>query len=256
MKKIIIICLTMTLICVGCMSAYGETEYREGVKEIDLFAMEEEKQTEFIRIEANSDVVPVMSAQDLNFQDESELVSEDYFGEETVKIVSVYANSNSYYEGDFFISTNQLRRTSNVSPFILNQCLYGTEMFGLGYAFKCAEEKYGVNALFLMGLAMHESNGGRSAIARDKNNLFGFMAYDSSPYQSAGTFRSKEDCIDYVARYISKHYLTEGGAYFEGYSIESMNIHYASDPNWARGIKIRIRQLISNMPASQMSLSY
>lgn len=142
------------------------------------------------------------------------------------------------------INTDFLLKPSDVSEHFINNRLQGTALEGLGGAFKRAEEKYGVNALFLVSLAMHESNVGRSRIARDKNNLFGFQAYDRSPYSSAGRFMSKEACIDHVAGYISRNYLSPSGKYFHGYSIESMNVCYATDKNWSRGIKARLNQLL------------
>ncbi len=142
------------------------------------------------------------------------------------------------------INTDFLLKPSDVSENFINNRLEGTALEGLGKAFKDAEEKYGVNALFLVSLAMHESNVGKSRIARDKNNLFGFQAYDRSPYSSAGRFMSREACIDYVAGYIANNYLSPSGRYFHGYSIESMNVCYATDENWSRGIKARLNQLL------------
>lgn len=142
------------------------------------------------------------------------------------------------------INTDFLLKPSDVSEHFINNRLQGTALEGLGGAFKRAEEKYGVNALFLVSLAMHESNVGRSRIARDKNNLFGFQAYDRSPYSSAGRFMSREACIDHVAGYISRNYLSPSGKYFHGYSIESMNVCYATDKNWSQGIKARLNQLL------------
>ena len=46
-------------------------------------------------------------------------------------------------------------------------------LIGLGKKFKEVESKYNVNALFLYSLAIHESYYGTSALAKDKNNLFG-----------------------------------------------------------------------------------
>ena len=55
-------------------------------------------------------------------------------------------------------------------------------LIGLGKKFKEVESKYNVNALFLYSLAIHESYYGTSALAKDKNNLFGLKATDDSPY--------------------------------------------------------------------------
>ncbi|MGL5439733.1 MAG: glucosaminidase domain-containing protein [Filifactoraceae bacterium] len=159
------------------------------------------------------------------------------------KPIIIEANSNNKKDADdtiFLINTDKITLKSEVSANILDGFLKGTNLYGLGEAFKKAEEDYDINAIFLVGLALHESNGGKSRIALEKNNIFGFQAYDSSPYRSSKKFSSREECIDIVAKYLSKNYLSVNGRYFEGYSIEALNIHYATDPDWGKGIKMNI----------------
>lgn len=142
------------------------------------------------------------------------------------------------------VDSSNLRRKSSISTAQLEQALQGTALSGLGAAFKKAEEDHGVNAVFLAGLAIHESDFGRSRIAREKNNLFGFKAYDRSPYQSAQQFSSFASGIDTVARYLSENYLTPGGKYYSGTGIGDIGRRYATDPNWSKGIQSRIRKLL------------
>ena len=142
------------------------------------------------------------------------------------------------------IASSNVREKSKVSASYIDSKLQGTALEGLGSAFKKAEEEHGVNALFLLGLAIHESNYGTSRIAKDKNNLFGFQAYDNSPYSSAKGFKSFDESIDTVAKYLSENYLQPDGKYFNGYSISSIGKKYATDPNWANGIENRIKKLI------------
>lgn len=137
-----------------------------------------------------------------------------------------------------------LRMPSGASASDIDIKLKGTAMEGLGRSFVEAEQKYGVNALFLTSLAIHESAYGSSKIAKDKNNLFGFAAYDASPYSSARTFASKEQGIDHVAGYLSEHYLTEGGKYFGGATVEGVGKRYATDPNWANAIRQIMEKLM------------
>jgi len=125
----------------------------------------------------------------------------------------------------------------------INEKLSGTALYGLGGAFAEAEKKYGVNAWFLTGLAIQESGYGTSRIAADKNNLFGFQAYDASPYASAKQFSSEEEGIDYVAKYLSDQYLSESGKYYNGLSIADIGKRYATDQNWASAIT----QLLGNL---------
>ena len=107
-----------------------------------------------------------------------------------------------------------------------------------------AEQKYKVNGIFLASIGIHESAWGTSKIANDKNNLFGFTAYDSDPYNSATSFDNYENAINKVAEVLSTKYLhvagtkisdelTATGTYFNGTSAKSVNVRYASDTGWA-----------------------
>ena len=107
-----------------------------------------------------------------------------------------------------------------------------------------AEQKYKVNGIFLASIGIHESAWGTSKIANDKNNLFGFTAYDSDPYNSATSFDNYESAINKVAETLSTKYLrTSGtkisedlvaiGTYFNGTTAKAVNTRYASDTGWA-----------------------
>ena len=107
-----------------------------------------------------------------------------------------------------------------------------------------AEQKYKVNGIFLASIGIHESAWGTSKIANDKNNLFGFTAYDSDPYNSATSFDTYENAINKVAETLSTKYLhvagtkisdelTATGTYFNGTTAKSVNVRYASDEGWA-----------------------
>ena len=133
---------------------------------------------------------------------------------------------------------------SGATAEVIDSKLAGTAMAGLGSAFSEAEEKYGVNAWFLTSLAIHESGYGTSKIATDKNNLFGFQAYDSSPYSSAKMYSSPAESVDSVAKYLSEKYLTAGGTYYNGVSIDSIGKRYATDPNWSSALKKHMTNLL------------
>lgn len=137
-----------------------------------------------------------------------------------------------------------VRLGSGASAADIDARLAGTGLEGLGASFVEAEQKYNVNAWFLTGLAMHESGNGSSKIATEKNNVFGFQAYDASPYASARTFSSKAEGVDAVAKYISENYLTAGGKYYNGVSIDSIGKRYATDPNWSTAIKKQMANLL------------
>ncbi len=139
---------------------------------------------------------------------------------------------------------DDVRLGSGASGADIDARLTGTGLEGLGNSFVEAEQKYNVNAWFLAGLAIHESGYGSSKIATEKNNVFGFQAYDASPYASARTFTTKAEGIDVVAKYISENYLTAGGKYYNGVSIEGIGKRYATDPNWSTAVKKHMANLL------------
>ena len=118
----------------------------------------------------------------------------------------------------------------------LDRGLKKTGLEGMGKHFKEAEKNTGINAIFLAALANHESNYGNSNIAKKKNNLFGFNAYDESPMESASDYNNYGDSIKKVSSKIKDLYLKENGRYFKGYSTEAINIHYSTDKTWAKKV--------------------
>ena len=98
-----------------------------------------------------------------------------------------------------------------------------------------AEQKFGVNGLYLMGLACLESSYGNSNFAKNRNNIFGWNAVDSNPGK-ASYFTSKTECVMFVAEKLSNNYLSEDGCYFEGYTAKDIDKHYCTDKQHANKI--------------------
>jgi beta-N-acetylglucosaminidase len=130
-----------------------------------------------------------------------------------------------------------------------------------GQAFIDAGKKYGVNALYLAAHAIHESGFGTSNISLGKKNLFGYGAYDATPFVGAYRFSTVEQCINYVAQKMKADYLNPNGAHFEGALLGyrtndskgkriasksiGMNYWYASDPNWGNGIARHMQKILA-----------
>ncbi len=140
---------------------------------------------------------------------------------------------------DYDLSTKSM-----IDPAVLDKFTEYTVLKGLGAAFVAAEEKYGINARYLLAHAIHESGWGTSWIAQNKRNLFGYGAYDGNPDGAAWTFGSFAECIDKIAGLIKKHYLTPGGAYYVAPTLLGMNENYATDPTWA----VKIARIMSEIP--------
>lgn len=111
----------------------------------------------------------------------------------------------------------------------------GSRLAGKGAIFKEAEERYKINALYLIAHSAIESSWGRSQIAKDKNNFFGIAAYDTTPYDSAKSFDDVDKGILGAAKWIRENYIDNGRTYL-GNKASGMNVLYASDPYWGEKI--------------------
>jgi len=114
-------------------------------------------------------------------------------------------------------------------------------LIGLGRSWIDTGNKYGINPVYLMAHAMHETGWGlkNDYLVYTKHNLYGYGAIDSNPNENAMTFSTWQEGIDIIAGKIKENYLTEGGKYFHeeyGATLQGMNVNYASDNNWANGI--------------------
>lgn len=140
---------------------------------------------------------------------------------------------------------SDLRVLSNLNAEDYELLLAGTELAGIGEALVTAEVAYGVNGLYMLGLACEESGVGTSRYARERNNLTGWGAADSNP-DGAYYFDSKSECIMHVAERLSINYLTEGGKFFSGYTPRAIDVKYCSNPkhadNIVRCVKDRLEQ--------------
>ena len=94
-------------------------------------------------------------------------------------------------------------------------------LVGLEEAFYKAEQDYGINCLFVMAIAAHESANGTMCYM--PNNMFGYGGM---------SFSSKAECIDVVSRGLARMYLTPGGGLYSGKTISDVNKRYAASTSW------------------------
>ncbi len=120
------------------------------------------------------------------------------------------------------------------------------------------ENRYGLNGIFLAAIGIHESDWGRSTIAQRKKNLFGYGAYDDTPFASSYTFDSYEYGIELVAKVLVKYYLNEEGTtiydgetavgtYYNGPTANGVGQRYASDPEWGSKVFETMEYLYSRI---------
>lgn len=102
-----------------------------------------------------------------------------------------------------------------------------------------AQNKYGVNAQYLVAHAIWETGWGGSDLRNYKQNLYGYGAYDVCPFTCGYYFPSGSASIDKVAYQVRRDYLDPTGAYYYaeyGPTLVGMNVRYATDQNWKNGI--------------------
>src|SRR2546425_215195 len=140
--------------------------------------------------------------------------------------------------GHAFLGPNtNLRSQSRISAWAIDAYLAAfTPLPSLGKAFKAAEARYNLNALYLLAHAMHESGFGSSFIAQRFHNLFGWHALDRDPTKFAMRFKTFAASVDFVAEQIATDYLSPGGRFWGGAATLRGMHGYASDPNWADSI--------------------
>ena len=120
------------------------------------------------------------------------------------------------------------------------------------------EKQYNINGIFVAAVGIHESAWGTSKIAKEKNNLFGYGAYDSNPYNGAYSFSDYSESIDLVSRVFVKYYLNPKGTniydgekamgtYYNGPTLTGVNTKYASDKNWANGVYNHMKYLYNKL---------
>ena len=120
------------------------------------------------------------------------------------------------------------------------------------------EKQYNINGVFVAAVGIHESAWGISKIALQKNNLFGYGAYDSNPYNGAYNFSNYSESIDLISRVFVKYYINPKGTsiyggekavgtYYNGSNLSGINKKYASDSNWANAVYSHMKYLYNKL---------
>ena len=119
-------------------------------------------------------------------------------------------------------------------------------------AFVGASKQYNIDQVYLLAHAIIESNWGMSNFAVNRNNLFGYQAYDSDPGQ-AKRFASISECVYFIANFVSNSYLKPTGKWYNGPTLRGMNVRYATAGHWGSAIA-KVANLIEQaMPEENAS---
>jgi hypothetical protein len=118
----------------------------------------------------------------------------------------------------------------------------GTGLEGVDFIY--VEKKTGLDAVFLMAIAKHESsernaNGvmvpGTNYWARNYNNIMSLGITAKNPDRTR--YPTKTQNVLVTAQWLLRGYLVEGAPYYHGGLTQwEIGISYASDGSWARGV--------------------
>ncbi|WP_102026481.1 SH3 domain-containing protein [Salirhabdus sp. Marseille-P4669] len=122
-----------------------------------------------------------------------------------------------------------------INRFIASKTGPESYMYGMGQAFLDAQAKTGLNAIYLVAHAAHETAYGNSSIVSNKYNYYGIGAFDACPSECANEFEGKRAGIINGAVWIKDHYVYD--SVYKQFTIFNMrynnNIHqYATDEAW------------------------
>lgn len=151
-----------------------------------------------------------------------------------------------------------LSQPSRVSLEDMRLMLKGTALESIAPSYIKAEKEHGVNAIALAALSIHESGWGESDRAIRQKNLTGYNV--TSPSAEGTTFSSWDHSIQGTARLLGKEYLSPKGKYYNGLSLDRVNIMYCKksvksngewvsvpDYSWSDSIDKIAKQLISRL---------
>ncbi|WP_186805974.1 peptidoglycan-binding protein, partial [Salisediminibacterium halotolerans] len=170
---------------------------------------------------------------------------DEYYSEDGSEFTDSYGDTVG--EAEQYFNMLHVRTESNYSAEELDEFIKnnlresGSVLENTGEYFVEAQEETGINALFILGTAIHESGWGYSEIAQDHYNLFGINASDENPYGNANSYYSVEDNImDFAKNYIYDGYAHVDDWRFSGSVLGNkglgFNIRYASDSYWGQKI--------------------
>ncbi len=165
-----------------------------------------------------------------------------------------------------FYSTLDIRKPSSITAAQINSAIVNYKaknkitakipIDNQGQTFIDVGKESGVNPLILAAIAMHESGWGTNNLSIRKNNIYSVGAYDKSPFDSAYTFSSIKEAIQYQANLLNQYYLTSdtnnkmysAGNYIgtggiagtliggKNRGASGLNSYYSSNANWGADI--------------------
>ena len=142
--------------------------------------------------------------------------------------------------------TSQLAKKEKTGAAKYAHATINSPLIGLGTTLKEMEKEHRINALFILSLAIHESDYGMSCHAQNYNNLFGLTVTDNNNQCSSNVDMSSSKYFTSITKNIASLANVLNSTYLDplnmndyrynglalGNKMIGMNVRYASDPYW------------------------
>ena len=138
-----------------------------------------------------------------------------------------------------------LLKKSNLTKDKAKKILKGTALEDCSDYFIECEEKYGVNAIGVIAIAVHESAWGTSRRAQEDHNLTGYGVYSDSA--KGINAPSKEENLLMTAKLLKESYLTRSGSHYKGTSLMAVNESYCTSGDWAINVTTHAYTLMDRL---------
>lgn len=138
-----------------------------------------------------------------------------------------------------------LLKKSNLTKDKAKKILKGTALEDCSDYFIECEEKYGVNAIGVMAITVHESAWGTSRRAQEDHNLTGYGVYSDSA--KGINAPSKEENLLMTAKLLKESYLTRSGSHYKGTSLMAVNESYCTSGDWAINVTTHAYTLMDRL---------
>lgn len=156
------------------------------------------------------------------------------------------------------IENKDIREKSNVTADDINKIIddrtqgKNSKLKGQGQVIIDVAEKYGVDPAWVLAMAGKESGFGTEGdIANDKNNFFGYGAYEAngrSAYMNAASYNSVEDGIEAFVSGVVKNYFGRGQTSLELMTNDPNNqdnLYNSEDPNYKTEVAKIILEILT-----------
>lgn len=143
-------------------------------------------------------------------------------------------------------NVNDVTSISRVTQSEFEKVLANTGMSDVAWVFSFCEERFGINGIILAGLVALESGWGTSNRSIHHNNMTGIGINTDAHIVK---FETRADSILATARLLANDYLNPEGRYYNGKSLEAINIKYCANSDWHTKITAIANKLLADIKA-------